>query len=399
MLAASRSLKERRLKVAAVRCFQVTGPADVEPSEERQLQMLDVYPENARKGPPQTRGTRITDTYVEVESDDGAKGIFGPIFEETAPVLLKKVAPHVVGQDPLAFERIWDVMYRQDRHSRKGYEMIAISAIDCALWDLRGKLLGLPVYRMLGGPTRERVDAYASMLGYSHDPGLVRERAQKMAEDGYKAQKWFFRHGPSDGLEGMEKNVALIRTVREAVGPNVEIMVDCFMGGDATYVIRLLERIAEFRPRWLEEPVPADRIADFVAIKRSTNVPIATGEHEYTRWGFLPLLQSEGIDVLQADPDWCGGISELVKIVTLASAFGKHVVPHGHSVHAAVNVIAAQSPAVCPMAEYLLRANVSKQHFRKHPMRPERGSFALPTEPGLGLDIDEAKVEKRTEVA
>lgn len=399
MLAASRSPKERQLKVAAVRCFQATGPADVEPSEERQLQMLDVYPENAQKGPPRTRGTRITDTYVEVESDEGAKGIFGPIFEETAPVLLKKVAPHVIGQDPLAFERIWDVMYRQDRHSRKGYEMIAISAIDCALWDLRGKILGLPVYRLLGGPTRERVDAYASMLGHSHDPGLVRERAQLMVEQGYKAQKWFFRYGPSDGLEGMEKNVALIRTVRETVGPNVEIMVDCFMGGDATYVIRLLERIAEFRPRWLEEPVPPDRIADFVAIKQSTNVPIATGEHEYTRWGFLQLLQANAVDVIQSDPDWCGGISELVKICTLASAFGKHVVPHGHSVHAAVNVIAAQSPAVCPMAEYLLRANVSKQHFRKHPMRPERGSFALPTVPGLGLDIDEDKVEKRTEVA
>jgi L-rhamnonate dehydratase len=391
--------KERRLKVAAVRCFQVTGPADVEPSEERQLQMLDVYPENARKGPSQARGSRITDTYVEVESDEGHKGIFGPIFEETAPVLLKKVAPHVVGQDPLAFERIWDVMYRQDRHARKGYEMIAVSAIDCALWDLRGKILGLPVYRMLGGPTRERVECYASMLGHSHDPGLVRERAKKMVEDGYKAQKWFFRYGPSDGLEGMEKNVALIRTVREAVGSNVEIMVDCFMGGDATYVIRLLERIAEFRPRWLEEPVPPDRIADFAAIKRSTNVPIATGEHEYTRWGFLQLLQANAVDVIQSDPDWCGGISELVKICTLASAFGKHVVPHGHSVHAAVNVIAAQSPAVCPMAEYLLRANVSKQHFRKHPMRPERGSIALPTEPGLGLDVDESKVEKRVEVA
>lgn len=384
------------MKIAAIRCYQVSGAADIEPSEERQLQMLDIYPELARRGPG-GGSKRQTSIFVEVEAE-GQRGIFGPIFDETATIILRKLAQHVVGQDALAFERTWDTLYRQDRHARKGNQMIAVSAVDCALWDLRGKLLGQPVYRLLGGPTRARVDAYASMLGFSHDPGLVRERAQGVVKEGYKAQKWFFRHGPSDGLEGMEKNVALIRTVREAVGPNVEIMVDCFMGGDATYVIRLLERIAEFRPRWLEEPVPPDRIADFVAIKRSTNVPIATGEHEYTRWGFLQLLQAGAVDVIQADPDWCGGVTELVKICTLASAFGKHVVPHGHSTHAAVHVIASQSPAVCPLAEFLIRSESSKQHFQVERLTPSGGAFPLPTAPGLGLSIDESKVDRREEL-
>jgi L-rhamnonate dehydratase len=301
------------MRIRELRCFQVSGPATVEPPEERQLQMLDVYPELARRGPG-AGGDRVTGTYVEVVEDDGATGIFGPIFDETAPIILTKLAGHIVGQDPLAYERNWDVLYRQDRHARKGYEMMAISAVDCALWDLRGKLLGLPVYRLLGGPTRPRVECYASMLGNSLDPGLVAARARAVVEQGYKAQKWFFRYGPSDGLEGMAKNVALVRTVREAVGPTVDIMFDCFMGGNATYIIQLLERIEEYRPRWLEEPVPPDRIGDYVAIKRSTRVPIAAGEHEYTRWGFLQLLQVDALDVLQADPDWCGGISELVKI-------------------------------------------------------------------------------------
>jgi L-rhamnonate dehydratase len=304
-----------------------------------------------------------------------------------------------VGRDPLAGEFLWDLLYRQDRHARKGYEMMAISAVDCALWDLRGKVYNVPIYRLLGGPTRERVDCYASMLGFSHEPGLVRERAQMAVELGYKAQKWFFRHGPSDGLEGMEKNVALIRTVREAVGPNVEIMVDCFMGWDATYAIRMLERIAEYRPRWLEEPVPPDRIGDFVAIRRNSRVPIATGEHEYTRWGFLQLLQADAVDVIQADPDWCGGISELVKICALASAYGRNVIPHGHSLHAALNVIAAQSPATCPMAEYLIRAQVGKQHFHTRFVQPEGGSLSLPIEPGLGIEIDEKKVGERVELS
>ena len=286
-------------------------------------------------------------------------------------------------------------MYRQDRHARKGNQMMAISAVDNALWDLRGKLLGQPVYRLLGGPTRAVVACYASMLGHSHDPGLVRERAQAMVAQGYKAEKWFFRYGPSDGLAGMERNVALARTVREAVGPEIELMFDAWMGWDATYTIRMLERIAEYRPRWMEEPVPPDRIADMAAIRRATNVPIATGEHEYTRWGFLQMLQADAVDVIQADSDWCGGISELVKVCALASAFGRHVVPHGHSIHAAVHVIAAQSPATCPMAEYLLRAQPAKQHFHTEMMQPENGVIALPTAPGLGIAIDDAKVEER----
>ena len=251
--------------------------------------------------------------------------------------------------------------------------MVAISAVDCALWDLRGKIMDLPIYRLLGGPTRERVACYASMLGHSHDPGLIRERAQRMANNGFKAQKWFFRYGPGDGLEGMEKNVAMVRTVREAVGPKVEIMLDAFMGWDMTYTIRLLQRIEEYQPRWMEEPVPPDRISDFAQIRRNTRIPIATGEHEYTRWGFLTLLQAEAIDVIQADPDWCGGISELVKIGTLASAFGEQVFPHGHSVQAALNVIASQPPAIFPMVEYLLHVPAVRAVFPHHAGRSGSG--------------------------
>ena len=385
------------MKISAVRCFQVAGPADVPASEERQLQMPDVYPEYHAR-PAGGAQTRLAQAFVRVESDDGASGMFGPIFDETVPVLLTKLRPHLLGRDPLAYELIWDLLYRQDRHARKGYEMMAISAVDCALWDLRSKVLGQPIHRLLGGPTRERVDCYASMLGHSLEPELVRERAREMVSLGYRAQKWFFRYGPGQGLEGMEKNVELVRTVREAVGPTVEIMFDFFMGADATYAIRLAERIAEFRPRWIEEPVPPDRFGDFAAIRRASRVPLATGEHEYTRWGFLQLLQHEAVDVIQADPDWCGGISELVKICALASAYGRHVVPHGHSLHAAVNVIAGQSPTVCPMAEYLVRAQASKQHFLKRRLVPEGGSIALPTEPGLGLDLDESKLEERREL-
>jgi L-alanine-DL-glutamate epimerase-like enolase superfamily enzyme len=387
------------MKIGDIRCYTVAGTTTAAGSDERQVGMLDVYPEYAaRTITPRPAGSSapISATYVEVESDDGVVGLFGPIFPETAVLILSKLRPTILGKDPMAYEYLWDLMYRQDRHARKGNQMMAISALDNALWDLRGKALNLPVYKMLGGPTRDKVDCYASMLGHSLEPEQVVERAQWAVEQGFKAQKWFFRYGPADGLEGMAKNVDLVRIVREAVGPNIEIMFDAWMGWDMTYTIRTLERVEQYHPRWFEESVPADRIGDFAQIRKTSRVPIATGEHEYTRWGFQQLLQADAIDVIQADPDWCGGITELVKICTLASAYGRFVIPHGHSVHAAVHVIASQSPAVCPMAETLLRALPTKQHFHTEMMLPVGGSIPLPTTPGLGFAIDEAKIEKRT---
>jgi L-alanine-DL-glutamate epimerase-like enolase superfamily enzyme len=390
------------MKIADVRCFTVAGTTTAEGSEERQVGMLDVYPEYAAnevtRRPPGSSAP-IQATYVEVESDDGLVGMFGPIFPETAVLILSKLRPTVLGKDPLAYEYLWDLMYRQDRHARKGNQMMAISALDCALWDLRGKALNRPVYQLIGGPTRDKVECYASMLGHSLEPDKVVERAQWAVEEGFKAQKWFFRYGPADGLAGLAKNVDLVRIVREAVVPNIEIMFDSWMRWDMTYTIRFLERVEQYYPRWVEESVPADRVSDFAQIRRTSRVPIATGEHEYTRWGFQQLLQADAIDVIQADPDWCGGITELLKICTVASAYGRVVIPHGHSIHAAINVIASQSPAVCPMAETLLRALPTKQHFHTEMMLPIGGSIPLPTRPGLGIALDEAKIEKRTALA
>jgi len=136
-----------------------------------------------------------------------------------------------------------------------------------------------------------------------------------------------------------------------------------------------------------------------VAIKRSTRVPIAAGEHEYTRWGFLQLLQVDALDVLQADPDWCGGITELVKICTLASAYGRPVFPHGHSIHPALHVIAAQSPAVCPMAEFLIRPQAAKQALHTRQVWPANGSIELPETPGLGIELDPERIDTRRPLA
>ena len=175
--------------ISEVRCFQVSGRTELPSSEERQSQMLDIYPEYGARGvSARSANGVIKATYVEIVTDEGISGIFGPIFEEQVPLIRVRLAPYLIGKDPLAGEYLWDVMYRQDRHARKGYQMLAISAVDCALWDLRGKIFGLPTYRLLGGPTRDRVACYASMLGHSLDPGLIRERAQRVVAEGFKAQ-------------------------------------------------------------------------------------------------------------------------------------------------------------------------------------------------------------------
>lgn len=393
--------KAKRMKIAAVKCFKLCGTANYATTEERKVDMLDLYPEFASRSPVnRTPGGRVTALYLEIMTDDGVSGLFGPIFEEAASLIRSRLTSMLIGRDPFAHELIWDVLYRQ-AHSfgnggSKGYQMMAISAVDCALWDLRGKLLETSTCRLLGGPTRERVKCYASMLGYSLEPGLVRERAQRMVvECGFTAQKWFFRYGPAHGIEGMKQNVALVRNVREAVGADVDIMFDCSMAWDAAYTVRVLERIAEFRPYWLEEPVSPDLVSDLKTIRRSTHIPIATGEHEYTRWGFQLLLEAHAADFIQPDPEWCGGITELVKICAVASAHRSQVFPHGHSAFAALNVIAAQPPSTCPMLEFLCNYQPIAQHFHKRYLEPAAGTLPVPDTPGLGIELDDAKIEER----
>ncbi|MGI5916718.1 MAG: enolase C-terminal domain-like protein [Anaerolineae bacterium] len=393
------------MQITDIRLVKLYGTLDssVMTPEERQIGALDLYPEfRDRQVSPSADGTAdgtpIESIYIHIDTDEGITGTFGPIFRDVAFQIDMRLRPYLIGQDPLAGERIWDVLSRHDRHARKGTLMMAISAVDIALWDLRGKAAGMPVYRLLGGPTRDAVPAYASMLGHSLEPDRVVERATQFKAMGYKAQKWFFRYGPSHGREAIEKNMTLVRLLRETVGDDIDLMFDAWLGWDVPFAIEMGRRMAEYSPRWLEEPVAPDRIGGYAEIRRATGIPIAGGEHEYTRWGFKVLLDAEGVDVVQADPDWTGGISEMLKICALCSAYERPVFPHGHSVLPALHIIASQSPAVCPMLEYLVIHNESKQWFHKIKYRPENGIVALPTAPGLGIELDEERIKAREDL-
>ena len=197
-------------------------------------------------------------------------------------------------------------------------------------------------------------------------PNSCRNAPRKSCSDGYRATKWFFRDGPTDGVAGIHRNVRLVKTLREAVGPDVDIMLDCWMSWSVPYTLQMSKRLAEYHPRWLEEPVLPDKIAQYAEIRANSHVPISGGEHEYTRWGHKALLDARAVDVLQPDVHWTGGISETMKIVALASAYDVPVIPHGNSA-GTIHVLAAWPETTCPLLEYLFKWNEITQFFYKTP--------------------------------
>jgi L-alanine-DL-glutamate epimerase-like enolase superfamily enzyme len=252
--------------------------------------------------------------------------------------------------------------------------MMAISAVDNALWDLRGRYYQTPVYRLLGGPSRTQVEAYGSCLGFSVQPEAAAVRARQLKDQGFRYQKWFLAYGPGDGAEGQAKNIELVRILREAVGSQVELMFDAFMGWDLPYALRWAKAAEPYHPFWIEETFAPDRMDSFLRLSQGTTIPVATGEHFYSRWEVQPFLAASAIQVVQADPEWCGGVSEL----------------------AALHTVASQSPAVCPLVEYLLRWMPHKTHFEKDPPATRNGTMTLPQRPGFGILLDEAKIEEQT---
>jgi len=385
------------MKITDVLLFRIsgryTGPHF--PPGSRQAKALDIYPEFNTDGDTSLSERPISAIYVEIQTDAGVSGLFGPIEEPNAFTIRHALRPYLIGRDPLATELISDQMLRMDRHGKSGYFVTGASAIDIALWDLKGKAWNQPVYRLLGGPTRPAVPAYASMLGFSTAPEDAAKLAGEYKAKGYTAQKWFFRYGPGDGAAGMAKNLAMAAAVREAVGPLYDLMFDAFWGWDLAYATQMVQELAPLGPRWMEEAIPPERVGGFVQLRAASTTPIATGEHVYTRWQVKELLAAGAVDVLQNDPDWTGGISEQMKICTLGSAYEVPVIAHGHSLLPALHVAGAQSPATVPYVEFLVRYQEVKQFFQTVIYRPENGAVTLPALPGLGMVLDESKIEKR----
>ena len=336
---------------------------------------------------------------VEVFTDGGHVGIGNAAL---APRLTKAaidtyLKPLLIGKDPFDTEFLWQHMYRRTMAwGRKGIGMTAISAVDIAIWDILGKATGQPVFRLLGGRTKSKIPVYASRL-YSQKLEALAEEARKYKEEGYRAMKLRFGWGPIDGAAGMERNLELLRTVREAIGYEIDLMADAYMGWNLDYARRMVPLLEPYRLRWLEEPVIPDDIQGYAALKAMGRVPIAGGEHEFTLYGFRDLLEAKAVDYIQFDTNRVGGITQARKIASLAEAHSVPVIPHAGQMHNYHIVMASMNS---PMAEFFPPVDVEVGNelfwyiFDGEP-KASGGMIDLRDDvPGLGLTIKESELAK-----
>jgi len=336
---------------------------------------------------------------VEVFADDGSVGIGNAAL---APQICKQVIdlylkPLLIEKNPWDIEFLWQHMYRKTMaFGRKGIGMTAISAVDIALWDLLGKSAKQPVYRLLGGRTKQRIPVYASRL-YSVPLDDLAEEAKRYKNEGYKAMKLRFGWGPTDGAAGMQRNVELVRTAREAVGDGVDVMADAYMGWTLDYAKRMLPLLEPFHLRWLEEPIIPDDIHGYAELRSYGRVPIAGGEHEFTLYGFRELLEARAVDYIQFDTNRVGGISQARKIAALAEAHSIPVIPHGGQMH---NFHVVMASLNSPMAEYFPIVDVEVGNelfwyiFSGEPKAKDGNIDLDENVPGLGLTINEAALKQ-----
>jgi L-alanine-DL-glutamate epimerase-like enolase superfamily enzyme len=303
----------------------------------------------------------------------------------------------LIGQNPWDSEFLWQHMYRKTMaFGRKGVALVAISALDIAIWDLMGKSAKQPVFRLLGGRTKAKIPVYASRL-YSMPLDQLAQEASTYKAQGYKAMKLRFGWGPIDGAEGMARNVELIRTVRETVGDEVDIMADAYMGWSLDYAKRMMRLIEPFNLRWLEEAIIPDDINGYHELRRFGSTPIAAGEHEFTSYGFRQMIEARSLDYFQFDTNRVGGITAARKIQALAEAYSIPVVPHAGQMH---NYHVVMASLNSPIAEYFPMVDVEVGNelfwyiFKGEPQAVD-GIIDLDDNlPGLGLEIDEAALSR-----
>jgi D-galactarolactone cycloisomerase len=340
---------------------------------------------------------------VEIVSDEGLSG-FGEAYGPPGPsrtLVDELYAPRLVGRDALEHAVIWEDLYNTFRdYGRKGWPVAAISSVDIALWDLKGKALGQPVARLLGGPFRTQVRAYATGLYRhrveDHTRALARE-AEAYAAEGFRAMKMKVGFG-------LEEDARNVRAVRAAIGPDRVLAMDANHAYDAGQAIRLGRKVEECDLAWFEEPVVPEDVDGYCQVRAAVRMPVAGGETEYARWGFRDLCVRRAVDILQPDICGCGGFTEAGRIAALASAHGITVFPHvwGSAVglFASLQFAAAlppNPPAMLPselLFELDRTPNPLRDHLAQNPVKRAGDVIEVPGGPGLGLEIDRQVLER-----
>lgn len=333
-------------------------------------------------------------TFVRIRTDDGYEGIGEGTINYRARAIVGAVddfAMYLEGQDPSQIERHWQALYRNSFFRGGPIQCTALSAIEQALWDIRGQVLNRPVWDLLGGAARDRIRVYTHAGGPT--PTAAAERALQLVAAGHRALKLGIPGVVEPVLDerAVTATVAQVQAVREAVGPAVDLMVDCHAKPTPAVAIRLAQALAPYRLLFLEEPVPSDNVEVLATVARASPLPIATGERLYTRWGFRQVIEQQAAVVLQPDLGHAGGILETKKIAALAETYCAALAPHnprGPGVTMASLHVAAGTP------NFLIQEMMPEDELRAamliEPLRVVDGYVSLPAAPGLGLRFDEA---------
>ena len=328
-------------------------------------------------------------TVCVVKAADGTFGLGVSSFAgPVSRIINDHFSPHIVGENCMATEKVFDIMSRlATPYGSQGMASYAISAVDLALWDLKGKVLNRPVYELLGGPQKEKIFCYAT--GF--------ESAWYL-ELGFRAIKLPFPYSPADGEEGLRKAEELVAAVRDQIGPDVALMLDCWMALDVDYTVRLAERLRPYRLRWIEDYLLPDDTEGFAQVRqRLPWQTLATGEHWYMPQSFARAANQRPVDILQPDPLWVGGISACLRICHIAEAAGLEVIPHGgmnlpYGQHLAYAMPAitwgersggVSAPGV-PLAETVVLPGTAVI---------EDGYLVPSDAPGFGIEVDRALLE------
>lgn len=333
---------------------------------------------------------------VEVVCEDGTVGwgeCLGPVQANAAVVTA--YGRLLVGRDPIATEVRWLELYHALRdQGQRGITMTALSGIDIALWDIKGKHFGVPVSTLLGGRFRDTIQAYATGGFRPDGPDRVAATAREMAgyvEEGFEAVKIKIGFGADEDL-------ATIAAVREAIGPTTRLMIDANHGYDALEAINVGRAVARFDIDWFEEPVLPEHPAAYARVRAGQPLAVAGGETWHGRHGMSQALAVDAVDILQPDVCGTGGFTEMRRIVDLAELYGVRVVPHvwggGIALAASLHCMAALPPNPprptprAPMLEFDRTPNPCRQAVLTAPIEHERGIVRVPGGPGLGIEID-----------
>ena len=327
------------------------------------------------------------------EVDSAPLAVQGAIHAPYSHAVTSGLREIVVGEDPFETEKIWEKMYRRNIYSgRRGIAIHAMSGIDMALWDIKGKALGMPVWKLLGGGFLKRVRAYASNL-FGHTPEATRERGKRMVDRGFTAVK--FGWAPLGQDE--ETDLALVREARRGVGEKTDLMIDAGLCYDTKTAMQRAKQFEEYRPFWFEEPLEPDNYEGYRRLSESTSMRIAAGEEESNRLSYIDLMDRGKIDIVQVDLTRCGGFTEAMKIASLARDRCLPCVNHGFTTYiniaSALHFLAAIPNSI--ILEYVVEEETKlRNEITRQDIHAVDGWVTIPDAPGLGVELNEAAVEK-----